>query len=72
MPNCYGKVRITFNQRISIEGVNTLDINSSNTDIRILPYNDLSTGNLVDLNKYNLTWNTTKLTEQEIEIQLEF
>ena len=72
MPNCYGKVRITFNQRISIEGINTLDINSSNTDIRILPYNDLSTGNLVDLSKYNLTWNTTKLTEQEIEIQLEF
>ena len=65
-------MRITFNQRISIEGVNISDINSSNTDIRILPYNDLSTGNLVDLSKYNLTWNTTKLTEQEIEIQLEF
>ncbi len=52
--------------------MNKSDINSSNTDIRILPYYDLSTGKYVDLSKYNLTWNSTKLTEEELEIQLDF
>ena len=35
------------------------DINSSNTEIRILPYNDPMTGELVNLTKYNLNWTTT-------------
>ena len=66
MPNCYGKVRITFNQRISIEGIKSSDINSSNTDIRILPYINPTTHDFLNFSKYNLTWTTTKLTEYEL------
>ena len=65
-------MKIPFSERISIQGLNISDINSSNTEIKILPYIDPSTENIVDLSKYNLTWNATKFTEQEIEIQLEF
>ena len=44
------------------------DINSSNTEIKIFPYYDKSTGELLNQSNYNLTWNTTKLTEEELEI----
>jgi hypothetical protein len=49
-----------------------LDINSSNTEVKILPYINPSTGDLVDLSKYYLTWNVTQLTEEELEIQVDF
>ena len=48
------------------------DINSSNTDIRILPYIDSNIGKVFDFKNYNLSWNTTRLTEYELEIQLYF
>jgi hypothetical protein len=65
-------VRISFSERISIIGINSSDINLSNTEVKILPYIDPSTGDLIDLSKYNLTWNATKLTEEELVIQLDF
>jgi hypothetical protein len=65
-------MRIPFSEKISIKGIKSSDINSSNTEIKIVPYIDPSTGDLVDLSKYNLTWNATKLTEDELEIQLDF
>jgi hypothetical protein len=52
-------MRIPFSEKISIIGIKSSDINSSNTEIKILPYIDASTDDLVDLRKYNLTWNTT-------------
>jgi hypothetical protein len=61
-------VRIPFSEKISIKGIKSSDINSSNTEIKILPYIDPSTGDLIDLSKYNLTWNATQLTEDELEI----
>jgi hypothetical protein len=65
-------VRIPFSEKISIEGIKSSDINSSNTEVKIVPYIDPSSGDLVDLSKYNLTWNVTQLTEEELEIQLDF
>ncbi len=38
----------------------------------MIPYRDPSSGELVNLTKYNLTWSATKLTEFELEIQLNF
>ena len=70
--DCFGKLRIPFSDKISTKGINFSDINSSNTDIRIIPYNDPSTQQAVNITKYNLTWITTQLTEQELEIQLDF
>jgi hypothetical protein len=61
-------VRIPFSEKISIKGINASDINSSNTEIKILPYVDSSTGDFLDLTNYNLTWNATQLTEDELEI----
>ena len=58
-PDSYGRMRIPFNEKISIIGIKSSDINSSNTEIKILPYIDASTDDLVDLSKYKLTWNTT-------------
>ena len=63
---------IPFSEKISIIGIKSSDINSSNTEVEILPYIDPSTGDFLDLSKYNLTWNATKLTEEELEIQLDF
>ena len=40
--DCFGKLRIPFSDKISTKGINFSDINSSNTDIRIIPYNDPS------------------------------
>ena len=71
-PDSYGRVRIPFSEKISIKGIKSSDINSSNTDVKIFPYIDPSIGDLVDLSKYNLTWNATQLTEDELEIQLDF
>jgi hypothetical protein len=65
-------VRIPFSEKISIKGIKSSDINSSNTEVKIIPSIDTSTGDLVDLSKYNLTWNVTQLTEEELEIQLDF
>jgi hypothetical protein len=61
-------MKITFSEKISIIGIESSDINSSNTEVRILPYIDPSIGDLIDLSKYNLTWNATQLTEDELEI----
>ncbi len=61
-----------FSERISIIGIKSSDINSSNTEVKILPHYDPSTSDLEDLSKYNLIWNVTQLTEEEIEIQLDF
>ena len=38
----------------------------------IIPYHDPSSSELVNLTTYNFTWTTTKLTEYELEIQLNF
>ena len=65
-------MRIPFSEKISIIGINSSYINSSNTEIKILPYIDQDTVDLLDLSKYNLTWNATQLTEDELEIQLDF
>jgi hypothetical protein len=65
-------LRIPFSEKISIKGIKSSDINSSNTEVKILPYIYQNTGDLVDLSKYSLTWNVTKLTEEELEIQLDF
>jgi hypothetical protein len=72
LPDCYGKLRIRFSQRILIKGINKSDINSSNTEIKILPYHDKRNGEFLNLSNYNLTWNTTNLTEEELEILLDF
>ncbi len=48
--------------------MNKSDINSSNTDIKIHPYYDKSNGEFLNLSNYDLTWNTTSLTEEELEI----
>ena len=61
--DCFGKVKITFSNKISIYGIKFLDINSSNTDIRIIPFVKPEFHEVVNLTKYNMTWNTTKLTE---------
>ncbi len=61
-------MRIPFSEKISLKGIKSLDINSSNTEIRILPYIYPSTDDLVDLSKYNLTWHVTQLTDEELEI----
>jgi hypothetical protein len=61
-------MRIPFSEKISIKGIKSSDINSFNTEIKILPYIDPSTGGLVGLSNYNLTWQTTQLTEDELEI----
>jgi hypothetical protein len=65
-------VRILFGEKISIKGIKSSDINSSNTEVEILPYINQITGNFLNLSKYNLTWNTTQLTEKELEIQIDF
>ena len=65
-------MRISFSEKILATGIKLSDINSSNTDIRIIPYRDPSSGELLNLTKYNFTWNTTGLTEYELEIQLNF
>ena len=36
----------------------------------MIPYRDPSSGELENLKKYDFTWTTTKLTEYELEIQL--
>ena len=71
-PDSYGRMRIPFSEKISIKGIKSSDINSSNTEVKILPYIDTITGDFVDLIKYCLTWHATKLTEEELEIQLDF
>ena len=70
--DCFGKVKISFSQKISIERINSSFINSSNTEIGILPYVDWNTNDLLNLTKFTLRWTTTKLAEYELEIQLEF
>ena len=71
-PDCFGKVKILFSDKISTKEIRFSDINSSNTDIRIIPYNDPSSGEHVNLTDYNFTWTTIKLTEYELDIQLNF
>ena len=66
--DCFGKVKIPFSQKIMTKGIKLSDINSSNTDIRIIPYNDSSTGKFVNQSNFNLSWNATQITEQELEI----
>ena len=40
IPDAYGKVKIAFNKRLLILGINLSDINFSNTEISIIPYHD--------------------------------
>ena len=58
-PDFFGKMKIAFSERISIKGINISHINSSNTDIRIIPFKDQTTSEIINLTKYNLTWNVT-------------
>ena len=59
-------MKIPFSEKISIEGIKLSDINSSNTEIRIIPYLDPNTNDFINSTKYNLNWTTTKLTEYEL------
>ena len=61
-----------FNDSLSIKGITVNNINSSNTDIKIIPYSDQITREFINYTKYNLTWTATKLTQFELEIQLNF
>lgn len=45
-----------FNDTIQTEGINISHINSSNTEIKILPKIDEFSDRLINLTKYNLTW----------------
>ena len=38
--DCFGKVKIYFSEKIVISGINMSDLNSSNTEIRIIPFVD--------------------------------
>ena len=67
-PDCFGKVRIPFSDKISTKDIKLSDINSYNTDIRIIPFCNPISDEDVNLTKYDLTWNATQLTEQELEI----
>ena len=48
----FGKVKISYTQILSIVGIKASDINSSNTDIRIIPYYDPNSGEILNLTKY--------------------
>jgi len=65
-------VKISFDQRLSIADIKASDINMSNTDINIIPYREPGSENLLNLTKYNLTWQAISLTEKELYIQLNF
>ena len=39
-PDIFGLVKILFNQRLSIVDIKASDINTSNTDINLLPYRE--------------------------------
>ena len=45
-----------YNDTIQIEGINISHINSSNTEIKIIPFSDKFSVKLINMTKYNLTW----------------
>ena len=55
-PSITGKMDILFNDTLSYEALNYSDINSSNTEIKILPYIVPGSTEVINLTKFNLTW----------------
>ena len=55
-PSITGNMDIIFNDTLSQEGLTYSDINSSNTDIQILPYIEPGSNEVINKTKFNLTW----------------
>jgi hypothetical protein len=70
--SCYGQVEILFNDSIDIYKFELSQINSSNTDIMIIPYYNPILRADINYTQYNFTWNTTSITSYKLTIQLYF
>ena len=71
-PGVTGNMDIIFNDTLFLEGITYSDINSSNTEIIIIPYIEPNSNELINLTKFNLTWESTALTSNKLSIQLNF
>jgi len=49
-------MEILFSETINTEKLKISDINSSNTNITIIPYFNPFSEKIINLTKYNLTW----------------
>ena len=63
-------MELLFNENIHTEGINISNINSSNTEIKIIPYKDPLSEKLLNLTKYNLTWFVKSLKDRKMKIKL--
>ncbi len=67
-PSVTGEMDIIFNDTLFLEGITYSDINSSNTEIVILPYIELGSSLVTNLSKFNLTWESIALTKNKLSI----
>ena len=65
-------MELLFNETIETKGINISHINSSNTEIKIIPYNDPFSDKPLNLTKYKLTWYVKSLKDRIMVIQLNF
>ena len=61
-----------FNDTLNLEGIEPSYINSTNTDIKILPYQDPNSNQTLNLTNYELTWETTELTKNRWKVKMNF
>ena len=61
-----------FNDTLDLEGIVPSYINSTNTNIKILPYQDPNSNQTLNLTKYELTWETTQLTKNRWKVKMNF
>ena len=65
-------MELVFNQNINTEAINISQINSSNTEIKIIPFIDPVSEKFFNLSKYDLTWYVKSLEINRMKILLNF
>ena len=63
---------LLFNETIYTIGINISHINSSNTEIKIIPYIDPVSEELINMSKYKLSWYVNSLQNRRMKILLNF
>ena len=68
MVDSYGIMVIYLNDSIILDGINVADINSTNTDIKLIPYIDQIFNYKINQSLFDFSWKAIKLTKNKLRI----
>ena len=65
-------MEIEFNDTLDLEGIEPSDINYTNTNITILPYQNPNSNETYNCTKYAFTWKTISLNKNTLKVKMNF